>query len=183
MKTTVGGIIRRTSAVLATLLGMSLCEAQAGYVTPLEAAWKEAMILAGVAEASLARPEVVSVSAAAGRNEAAAAEYVPAANEIRVYPSDSRPPYYLMVQEFLHSIYHQTRSTAAGLEAAPHAGSGESWVREKMGWRVRSRAYREPVARNEIRPQPGTGPDALDARSASGTIAASLIEPPQRPAR
>jgi len=183
LRTTTGGITWRMSAVLAASLGMSLCEAQAGDVTPLDAAWKEAVILAGVAEVSLARPEVVSVSAAAGWNVAAAAEYVPAANEIRLYPSGSRPPYYLMVQEFLHSIYHQTRSASAGLRASPHAGSGESWVRERMGWRVRSRAYQAPLAQNRVRPQPGTGPEALDARSASGTIEASLIEPPQRPGR
>jgi hypothetical protein len=171
------------SAVLAALLGLSLCEAQAGDVTPLDAAWKEAVILAGVAEFSLDRPKVVSVSASAGRHEAVAAEYSPAANEIRLYPSGSYPPYYLMVQEFLHSIYHQTRYASTGLRASPHTGSGESWVRERMGWRVRSRAYRAPVARNEIRPQPGTGPEALDARSASGTVEASLISSTQRPGR
>lgn len=105
--------------MLLALAGLSSVEAGAGGFTPLEAAWKEAVVLAGVPEASVRRPGVV---------EAAQAGPV---------------PYYNLVEAFLHSIYCHARSVS--LAAAARADCG-TWVREKMAWRVRSRAYRATPA-------------------------------------
>lgn len=132
---------QRTSAALLALLTLSFQYARAGGFTALDAAWKEAVILAGVVEGTMARPEVVYAGPEAGGPGAPAVEYVPSVHEVRVYGADGRAPYYLVVQEFLDSIYSQMRTRPAGSDSAGQAESRDAWVRAKMSWRVKSTAF------------------------------------------
>ena len=116
-------------AALMVLVGMSLGSAEAATFTVVDAAWKEATILAGVPSTSLARPQTIS------------GESTPAGLE-----SPAPLPYYVMVEGFLGAIYDQI-SASPKLEAfsASLTTSKDGWVRDKLGWKMKSRAYSEPA--------------------------------------
>ncbi len=119
----------KASAVLMVLVGMSLGSAPAATFTAVDAAWKEATVLAGVPSASLVRPQAIS-----GESTSAWLQ------------TPTPLPYYVMVEEFLGSIYDQINAVpklAAFSTSA--AGTKEGWVSGKLGWRTKSRAYSEPA--------------------------------------
>lgn len=132
----IGKRMKVLGAALA-LVAASATQLQAAPQAALEAAWEQALTLAGVEGQELRRPEVVYEGSAAGRPGHMVAEYVPFVNEVRIYQSDRVPARHLLVHEFLHAIYHQTRAGSLSLAELAQEDPSEPWVQERMS-RARS---------------------------------------------
>jgi hypothetical protein len=99
----------------------------------------EAVILASIPSTLVSRPTVSLRRPAEAGSDTPLAEYLAEANQVYLYRDDPDGCHCLLIHQFLHAIYHQTRDrsgVAGGTEEV------EAWVASKIGWRASSNACR-----------------------------------------
>ncbi len=122
----------KVAGALLLLFGPFVTPAQAAHQDTIDAAWRQAVTLAGAPASGLRQPEVIAAGPGSGRDGHTLAEYVPFANEVLIYRTDRVPAAHLLVHEFLHAIYYQTHAETLTLAALAQEEPSEDWVRERM---------------------------------------------------
>lgn len=112
--------------------GLAGSGAVAGIDERAEAAWRQAVALAGAPQDDLSRPEVIFEPEASGIPLQVLAEYVPFAHEVRIYRAGRAPLHTLLVHEFLHAIYHELHAPSLTLSGLQQEDPSESWVQARM---------------------------------------------------